>query len=104
MKSTPHIITLSLRQPAKRVYVLGAFTTPQRSLIPMSRVGADLWQLELNLPPGTYRFRYYVDDGQCIYCTPPTAQPRDQNGLDAVLTVPSDSLPANGFKRSLVPC
>jgi hypothetical protein len=84
-------IDFSLRHRADRVYVaLRADGAVGGTVIPMSCDGeTDEWRATVALWPGTYRFRYYVDDGRCITYFSPADAGGDQrvDFMDAILTV-----------------
>jgi 1,4-alpha-glucan branching enzyme len=44
----------------RQVFLSGDFNNWDEKSHPMKRMG-DIWQLELQLPPGEYRFKYLVD-------------------------------------------
>jgi len=50
-----------IRPKAKRVYLVGDFNQWSTTAIEMTHRPDGVWQTELQLPPGVYRFRYHVD-------------------------------------------
>jgi len=50
-----------IRPNAKRVYLVGDFNHWSTTAIEMTRCPDGVWQTELDMPPGVYRFRYHVD-------------------------------------------
>jgi 1,4-alpha-glucan branching enzyme len=70
-------VRLQYRAPeAKRVCVAGTFNNWKPDAAPMQPQAEGLWSIELELPPGTYEYRFVVD-GDC-WCS-------DPNATDAVL-------------------
>lgn len=71
---------------ATRVYLRIDSVQGSPVMLPLRGVGQGHWRLDVNLLPGTYRFRYYAAEGESLtYYAPPADQGMD--GLDAVLTV-----------------
>ena len=65
-------VRLQYRAPdAKRVCVAGSFNNWQPDAAPMLPQADGLWAIELDLPPGTYEYRFVVDG--CCWCSDPTA-------------------------------
>lgn len=56
---------------AKRVCVAGSFNEWQPEAAPLKAVDDGLWTLELELPPGTYEYRFVLDG--CWWCSDPNA-------------------------------
>lgn len=50
-----------IRPTARRVYLVGDFNDWSPTAVAMERLAGGVWQAHLDLPPGTYRFRYFVD-------------------------------------------
>lgn len=50
-----------IRPNARRAYLVGDFNNWSSTAIAMQRRDHGVWQTSLELPPGTYRFRYFVD-------------------------------------------
>jgi len=72
---------------AKRVCVAGSFNEWQPEAAPLKAEADGLWNLELNLPPGTYEYRFVVDG---CWCDDPNATETTPNlfgGHNAVLRV-----------------
>ena len=85
-RATDRLCTFDVRCPgAQHVYLVGDLARGRATTVSLRPVGDDdRWRAVLMLPPGTYRFRYYVDDGSRLtYFS--TAERLD--GWDAVLTV-----------------
>ena len=49
------------RPEAVQVYITGDFTDWRTDKLPMQRSADGHWYLGLQLPPGTFRFRYVAD-------------------------------------------
>ena len=74
---------------AERVYLVGDFTAWSRTAIEMSEVRPGVWQTDLRLEPGTYRFRYHLDDGRWVTDFAAFGiTPNRIDGWDSVLWVP----------------
>lgn len=88
--------TFHFRHPrARRVYLAGDFSGRGTDVLPMERLETDAWVARLHLPPGTYRFRYYVDEDGVLTFYAPEGAGRDTGGWDAVLRVgPADRVGA----------
>jgi hypothetical protein len=58
-------------------------------LTPMTRTGQDSWRATLRLVPGTYSYRFYVDDGRLLIYWPAEGVGTDANGkgLDRTFVV-----------------
>jgi 1,4-alpha-glucan branching enzyme len=84
-------IRLECRVPeAKRVCVAGSFNNWQPNAAPMQQEAEGLWTLDLELPPGTYQYRFVVDG--CRWCSDPKATdtvPNPFGDSNAVLRVPA---------------
>jgi 1,4-alpha-glucan branching enzyme len=87
-KASPPKVCFALRQVhARSVTVAGSFNDWQPTQHPMIFDGKDTWRLELELPPGTYEYRFVVD-GE--WCDDPEAARRVANpfgGENAVCVV-----------------
>lgn len=68
--------TFSLRAPAaSSVLLAGDFTHWQQEPIPLRKKTGDIWQIEVQLKPGTYHYRFVVDgqwqdDPDCVLRVP----------------------------------
>ena len=72
---------------AKRVCVAGSFNKWQPEAAPLKAETDGLWSIELELPPGTYEYRFVVDG---CWCDDPNATETASNlfgGHNAVLRV-----------------
>jgi 1,4-alpha-glucan branching enzyme len=72
---------------AKRVCVAGSFNNWQPDAAPMQSRAVGLWTIELELPPGTYEYRFVVDG---CWCDDPNATETTPNlfgGHNGVLRV-----------------
>lgn len=70
--SPPQRMRLQYRAPeARRVCVAGTFNNWQPDAAPMQPQADGLWSIELELPPGTYEYRFVVDG--CCWCSDPNA-------------------------------
>jgi 1,4-alpha-glucan branching enzyme len=56
---------------AKRVCVAGTFNDWQPDAAPMQPQADGFWTIELELPSGTYEYRFVVDG--CCWCSDPKA-------------------------------
>lgn len=62
IKASPARQTFAIRAPAAMsVQLVGDFTHWQQTPIPMHKEGGGVWQAALELPPGTYHYRFLVD-------------------------------------------
>ena len=92
-------VRFSMRCDAGQIYLLiGGEDGQPRAFHQMERGKVGRWDLVLRLGPGTYRYRYYAENGVVTtYVRPDEADvtPVRMDGLDAVLTVPS-AVPPRG--------
>ena len=70
---------------AVKVFLVGDFASGAAQVFGMEQVRPALWRTQMDLPPGEYRFCYYLYDGRLIRYQPPDERRID--GLKAVLTV-----------------
>ena len=64
----------------------------KRKMISLRRLRRDKWELILPLPPQTYHYRFYVDDGErLLYFDPATSTTSAQHGRDATLCIEEPS-------------
>ncbi|MGC8990828.1 MAG: glycogen-binding domain-containing protein [Verrucomicrobiia bacterium] len=81
-------VGLEYRAPdAKSVCVAGTFNNWQTDATPMKPQPDGLWTIELELPPGTYEYRFVVDG---VWCDDPKSAettPNPFGGFNAVLRV-----------------
>ncbi len=72
---------------ASAVYLAGTFNQWHPTATPMQHVGEGRWEVELELPPGVYEYRFIVD-GVWLH-DPEAAQsvPNPFGGLNSVVTV-----------------
>ncbi len=72
---------------ASAVYLAGTFNQWQPTATPLRPAGEGLWEVELELPPGVYEYRF-VADGVWFH-DPAAAQhvPNPFGGLNSVVTV-----------------
>lgn len=73
---------------AVKVFLVGDFAEGLAEVFGMEQVEPDVWQTAMDLPPGEYRFCYYLYDGRTVRYQPPDS-PHDGevDGLKAVLRV-----------------
>lgn len=83
---TEREVTFELCRPgAQAVFVAGTFNGWDRT--PLTKVSTDEWTLQLMLRPGTYEYRFIVDD---CWIDDPLAQdwvPNPFGGVNALVTV-----------------
>lgn len=73
---------------ARRVHLVGDFNGWTEAALAMDHDGRGLWYTVLELPPGTYRFRYFVD-GQWVNDYAAFGLERNAEGQwDSILVVP----------------
>lgn len=74
---------------AEQVYLAGDFNDWNYAETPMQRTQSGHWQTELELEPGTYKFRYFAD-GQWMtdYAAFGLQPSRERGGWDSVIYVP----------------
>jgi hypothetical protein len=83
-------VLFRLRCRAAQVYLmLGADPGPSK-MIGMREIHDEEWETRLDLAPGTYRYRYYVDDGKHLVCFSPSDVTRGGGGVDTRLLVPAE--------------
>ncbi len=61
-----HVTFRTICSGAEQVFLVGDFNGWSSEATPMHRIGRDLWQITLELPPGEYRFRYFTSDNRWI--------------------------------------
>ena len=73
---------------AVKVFLVGDFAQGLAEVFGMDQVSPNVWQTDMDLPPGEYRFCYYLYDGRTVRYQPPDP-PRngEVDGLKAVLRV-----------------
>lgn len=74
---------------AERVFVMGEFLFGQPRMLAMKPSGEHQWSIALELPPGEYRYRYYVEhDGALTFGLPEArAELPPLHAWDAVLCI-----------------
>lgn len=90
IRSAGKCIFRVIRPHARRVYLVGDFNCWSRTAIAMEPIARGVWQTTLMLPPGTYRFRYFTDEGWLIDYAAFGLLPNGFGGWDSVVWVPSD--------------
>ena len=79
---------------ARHVYLVGNFSQTGRPIVvPLEQAGGCEWSKSIRVRPGSYRFRFYVDDGRLLTWLCPSDRP---HALDAVLVVPPAPPAADG--------
>ena len=76
-------------EDAVRVFLVGDFDDEAAQVFSMDPVEPGVWQTQMELAPGEYRFCYYLYDGRTIRYQPPDARAGDGrlDGTKAVLRV-----------------
>jgi DNA-binding NarL/FixJ family response regulator len=92
------LCTFHVRCPsARHVYLSGSFADRQQPIVVPLRPGAGgVWNAPVALQSGTYRFRFYVDDGQFLTWFHPPGRPQ---AWDEVLVVGTDEPPGTRGTR-----
>lgn len=86
--SPPQRVRLQYRAPdAKRICVAGTFNDWQPDAAPMQPQADGLWTIGLELPPGTYEYRFVVDGCWCDDPNATETASKSFNGQNAVLRV-----------------
>jgi 1,4-alpha-glucan branching enzyme len=80
------------RPQAQEVHVVGDFNGWQPGRDPMRRRDDGQWQARLELPPGTFKFRYYAD-GRWFTDFAAFGIEYGPFGPDGIVTVPSAAVP-----------
>lgn len=80
------------RPDARNVFVVGEFNGWQTNQLRMKRHGDGYWKLEMPIPAGTHRFRYFADGMWYTDFAAFGVEP-GKFGLDSVLHVPTQSVP-----------
>lgn len=64
----PRLCTFHVRCPdARHVYLCGSAVRGQQPIVVPLRPGdGGIWKATLSLHPGSFRFRFYVDDGRLV--------------------------------------
>lgn len=86
-RATPRVRFGYFQPQAREVFVVGSFNNWDTRATPMQRDGLGDWSVELELPPGQYHYRLWVD-GE--WRDDPSAQQTAMNpfgGFDAVVVV-----------------
>jgi hypothetical protein len=88
-------VLFQFRSPALQVYLMtlsGDGSGWSLNQMAASKGDDSLWELQLPLPPGRHRVRYYVDDGRCtVYSDPTDESEATMDGMDLIVDVPSGS-------------
>lgn len=74
---------------AVKVFLVGDSVLGVAQVIGMREASPSVWEVDLDLPPGEFRFCYYLYDGRTIRYEPPAGLRLD--GLKAVLHVADDA-------------
>jgi len=83
-----------IRPSATRVYLVGDFNNWSTTAIEMTAGDDGAWQADLDLEPGTYRFRYHVD-GRWVTDFAAFGIERNTDGdWDSICYVPDSEMPA----------
>jgi 1,4-alpha-glucan branching enzyme len=81
-------VRFELLAPATQAYVFIGAEGGRRRMIPLRRLRRDRWELQLPLPPQTYHYRFYIDDGEhLLYFDPVTSTTSAHHGADATLRI-----------------
>lgn len=85
-------VQFTMRCPGAQAYLLLADAAGRSIALDEMTWDGDAWRLTLHLPPGTYRYRYYLNDGRTTaYFSPADADPIGRvtrmNGMDGVFDV-----------------
>ncbi len=75
---------------AQRVYLVGDFNRWSRSAVQMKRDQRGRWCTSIALQPGTYRFRYFTEDGWLNDYAAFGLLPNGFGGWDSVIWVPQE--------------
>jgi 1,4-alpha-glucan branching enzyme len=93
-------VRFTMRCPGAQAYLLLADAAGRSIALDEMTWDGDAWRLTLNLRPGTYRYRYYINDGRTTaYFSPADADPIGRvtrmDGMDGVFDVapPFERLP-----------
>ena len=76
------------RPDAEQVYITGDFTDWRADKLPMRRAADGHWHLAVELPPGTFRFRYVADGEWYTDYAAFGVQP-GEFGMDSIVRVPA---------------
>ena len=82
-------VLFRVRCSASQVYLLFGPEPGRPRMLPLHQVQHDEWQMRLCLPPGVYRYRFYVDDGtRLVYFATSDLTGNASHTLDGRLLVP----------------
>lgn len=104
VRQSGQILTLEIdcRDGARQVYVIGDFDGGGRVAVPMRQTESARWSAEVALPPGTYRYRYYVDDGErTTYYGPAGSDVSEQDAWDWTVEVPDAAAASQSGDRGV---
>ena len=77
---------------AVKVFLVGDFQRGLAEVFGMEQVEPNVWETAMDLPPGEYRFCYYLYDGRTVRYQPPEPfTDGDADGVKAVLRVESSA-------------
>jgi 1,4-alpha-glucan branching enzyme len=72
---------------AKTVRLLGDFNGWNPESHPMKKGKTGNWKIDVSLPPGTYQFRYFIDQSWWMNDQTVGAMPNDQGSENSIVTV-----------------
>jgi 1,4-alpha-glucan branching enzyme len=79
---------LSHHEPeAREIFVAGSFNDWNPREHPLIRDASGNWSVELELPPGEYRYRLIIDGRWCDHANALRTAPNPYGGTDAICTV-----------------
>jgi hypothetical protein len=91
-------VLFRLRCPGSRAYLsLAQRGGGRREMIQLRPIEPDEWEVRLRLPPASYRYHYYVDDGETVSFYPADCgEDAAMDGWGCALEVPdlSDAHPS----------
>ena len=76
------------RPKAQNVHVVGEFNEWQNDRTPMTQTDDGHWELDMDLPEGTFKFRYLAD-GQWYTDFAAFGVEPAESGMDSILRVPA---------------
>jgi CheY-like chemotaxis protein len=103
MRPQPQIIEFNLSCPSPRAWLVVKGGNREPLVIEMLKTSPNVWSASTTLIPGEYRCRYYCgDEGNVAYYGPARIDGSTDDGMDAVVSIPSSAEPYHSRPVSIL--